>query len=295
MPGRRTRGCTGGLNRAWLQRVRVIITRPERDAQRWLQVLTGQGIDAVALPLIRIRPVSEPQPLRDAWLAVYDCAALMFVSAAAAEHFFACRPDGAADAERAGPRLWATGPGTVAALERLGVDSGRIDAPDADGGQFDSEALWHLVGGTVQAGQRILVVRGSDHDPAGAESLGRALANCAPGHPPGQGRDWLARQLTQAGAQVSFVVAYWRSAPQFDAAERTLAQSALRDGTIWLFTSAEAISNLLVCLPGRDWSTARALVTHPRIAQAARDAGFGVVWTSRPALGDVVASIKSAQ
>ncbi|MGE3348297.1 MAG: uroporphyrinogen-III synthase, partial [Ramlibacter sp.] len=38
---------------------------------------------------------------------------------------------------------------------------------------------------------------------------------------------------------------------------------------------------------------ARAVATHPRIAQAAREAGFGVVCESRPALADVVASIES--
>jgi len=293
VPGWRARGCVG-LNRVWLARVRVIITRPERDAQRWRQALSQQGIDAVALPLIQIRPVSDPQPLRDAWTAVHDFTALMFVSAAAAEHFFACQPDRAAIADGAGPRLWATGPGTVAALQRLGVHPGRIDAPDADSGQFDSEALWRLVGGTVQAGQRVLIVRGSDHDPAAQGPSGASASERDPALPPGQGRDWLARQLVLAGAQVAFVVAYWRAAPVFNAAERVLAQAALNDGTIWLFTSAEAISNLLACLPGRDWSGARALVTHPRIAQAARSARFGVVWASRPALADVVASIKSA-
>jgi uroporphyrinogen-III synthase len=35
------------------------------------------------------------------------------------------------------------------------------------------------------------------------------------------------------------------------------------------------------------------VATHPRIAQAARDAGFGAVLEARPTLDDVVASIES--
>ena len=41
------------------------------------------------------------------------------------------------------------------------------------------------------------------------------------------------------------------------------------------------------------WSQARALATHPRIAQRARDCGFGVVHESRPTLEAVVACIQS--
>ena len=46
-------------------------------------------------------------------------------------------------------------------------------------------------------------------------------------------------------------------------------------------------------LPGADFTHAHALATHPRIAQAARETGFGVVHESPPRLDDVVASIKS--
>jgi uroporphyrinogen-III synthase len=48
-------------------------------------------------------------------------------------------------------------------------------------------------------------------------------------------------------------------------------------------------------LPAQTWESARAVTTHPRIAKAARSAGFGVVWESRPTLDAVVASIESVQ
>jgi len=62
---------------------------------------------------------------------------------------------------------------------------------------------------------------------------------------------------------------------------------------VWLFSSSEAIANLQLLAPGQSWQQARAVATHPRIAQAARAAGFGVVWESRASLDDVLASIES--
>jgi uroporphyrinogen-III synthase len=64
---------------------------------------------------------------------------------------------------------------------------------------------------------------------------------------------------------------------------------------VWLFSSSEAVANLQSLLPDQSWQQARAVATHPRIAQAARTAGFGVVCESRPILGAVVASIESLQ
>lgn len=266
--------------------MRVLVTRPEHETRRWIAALAQQGIDAQAWPLIDIRPVSDPAPVRAVWQDCSAFCALMFVSAAAVEHFFAARPPGAAWPAGALPRAWATGPGTVAALVREGVPGERIDAPAPDSGQFDSEALWRVVGDRVRPGQRVLLVRGADAD--GAQGQPQS-ADAGQGH----GRDWLAQQLREAGAQVEFLVSYWRAPPRPGAQQLALARAAATDGTIWLFTSGQAIGNLLACLPGQDWSGAHALATHPRIAAAARAAGFGVVRASRPALPDVVASIKS--
>ena len=55
----------------------------------------------------------------------------------------------------------------------------------------------------------------------------------------------------------------------------------------------EAVANLRGWLPDADFSRARALASHPRIAEVARAAGFGHVDGCRPPLEDVVRSIKS--
>jgi uroporphyrinogen-III synthase len=263
--------------------MRVVVTRPQREAERWVRDLVGRGFDAVALPLIDIGPASNPEPVHRAWRGLAGCAAAMFVSGNAVEQFFASKPpqvhvDWTSLAINL--RAWATGPGTRNALLSAGVPSGCIDAPNAAAGQFDSEALWAVVGEAVRPGQRVLIVRG------GTVAAGQAeLA----------GRDWLARTLATAGVQVDEVLAYERRAPVWSPVQRALAQQAAGDGSVWLLSSSEAVANLATVLPGQGWQGARCVATHPRIAQAARDAGFGTVLEARPTLDDVVASIESGR
>lgn len=258
--------------------MRVIVTRPEHDALTWVADLRARGVDAVALPLIRIALAADPQPVQAAWRQLGRYTAVMFVSGNAVKQFFEANrsvvpvewtPDAI------NTRAWATGPGTAHALRKAGVAADSIDAPPADAGQFDSEALWQVVQGQVRRGDRVLLVRGAGADGQTA------------------GRDWLARTLGDAGAQVDTVQAYARCTALLDSAQLALARDAASDGSVWLFSSSEAIGGLATLLPGLDWSGARAIATHPRIAQAARQAGFGVVCESRPTLADVMASIES--
>lgn len=263
---------------------RAIVTRPERDAMQWVVHLHARGIDAEALPLIAIRACAHPearaalQAARDGWR---QWRAVMFVSSNAVHHFFEPQgPDAAVFIEESAikTRVWAPGPGTAQALRQAGVPAGLIDRPAADATQFDSESLWEQVAPQVRPGDRILIVRGAQ-----AESDGTA----------GSGREWLAQQIAAAGGHTDFVAAYERGAPQLTPAQEALARTAAADGSLWLFSSSEAVAHLQQALPDQDWAQARALATHPRIAQAAQDAGFGAVRQCRPALSDVVASIES--
>ena len=266
--------------------MRVIVTRPEREARTWVDALIKRGLEATALPLIDIRPMADQTALQSAWDGLHKYAALMFVSGVAVEHFFGAR---ASDASRADilnsprTRFWGPGPGTAAALLRHGAPEDAVDMPAPDAGQFDSEALWDVVQTQVKPRDWVLIVRGGDDH--------RDVAVPVVGSAAGYGRDWLARRLTQAGADVKYVQAYWRGAPNLGQAQCSLATEAARDGTIWLFTSAQAVANLRACLPGQHWGEALAVATHPRIADAARAAGFGVVCQSRPGLSELVASI----
>ena len=267
---------------------RVIVTRPAREAAQWVSLLGARGIGAVALPLIDIGPcrdadaVHAPQQAR-ARLAQYR--AVMFVSGNAVVHFFEQKMPPALDGQALAAiktRAWAPGPGTVRALEQAGVPPDGIDGPAPDAPQFDSEALWQQVATQIRPGDRVLIVRGRSATPQGVHES------------QGNGRDWLARQIEAAGGMVEFVVAYQRGAPHFSAHEVALAQQAACDGSLWLLSSSEAVAHLAEALPGQHWGAAHALATHPRIAEAARAAGFGTVGECRPALDDVVASIESA-
>ena len=279
---------------------RVIVTRPARDAGHWVRQLQEAGLAAEAFPLIDIAPVSSVAPvqaLKDAWQGLENYAACLFVSGHAVEHFFKentalaqCTNAQAAINNVVNNRLFeappglrfmAPGPGTVAALRAAGVPAAQIDAPAADASQFDSEALWRVIGRRDWQGCRVLIVRGQS---AGAEG-------------PSSGRDWIVRQWQEAGAHVDFVGVYQRRAPELNDAQVQRARVASADGSVWLFSSSEAVANLVrfAGLQGVDWRRARAVATHPRIALAVRAAGWGVVVASRPALKDIREALGSIE
>lgn len=260
---------------------RVIVTRPAREAQSWVERLRARGIPAVALPLIEIRPWGSAQQRTPShpWS---HYRALMFVSGNAVRHFFDAHPAQSHSQQAQAAiknRVWSPGPGTTQALLQVGMEASQVDAPAAHATQFDSEALWAQVGHQVQAGDTVLIVRGG-------------TAGTVPAI--GSGRDWLARKIEAAGGQVEFLCVYERCAPTLDAEQQALARAAAVDGSLWLLSSSEAVHHLLAALPEQPWQAAHALATHPRIAQTAREAGFGQVLQCRPALEDVVASIESA-
>lgn len=275
------------------QRPPVLVTRPAAEAALWVADLQARGIPAEALPLIDIAPVPDLSAARACWASLNRYAALMFVSGNAVAQFFAARPASLLDALPAELRFMAPGPGTAQRLLAAGVPASQIDTPPADAAQFDSQTLWQQVGHRAWAGRQVLIVRGQSAGQAGDALAAEAAA---------PGRDWLARRLTDSGATVEFLCAYQRQPPQLDAASTDRIQRSQHDGSVWLFSSSEALGYLQQNLReldlgsgegGADWAEARAIATHPRIAQAAREAGWGVVIESRPALADIVASIES--
>ena len=282
----------------------VIVTRPAHDADVWVAKLQQSGIQAQVLPLIEIAAVSQPadvMALHQVWNGLNNYTACMFVSGNAVTHFFSlflglkmpvaqsiraqAAPDNIASQLPVMLRFLAPGPGTVAALLAVGVPASQIDAPPPDAAQFDSKALWQVVGQRDWRGNRVLIVRGK-----GDASEGSA----------GTGRDWLAQQWRAKGSTVDVVSSYERRAPQLSSAQIALAKAASQDGSVWLFSSSEAVANL-AGQPGLkdvNWHSARAIATHPRIQAAAEAAGWGVVQPSRPALPDIIdalASIESKQ
>jgi uroporphyrinogen-III synthase len=252
--------------------MRVLVTRPQAEASLWVQDLRRRGFDAVALPLIDIVPTPQPQALQQEWRRLDGYRAVMFVSGNAVRHFFAQRPAGVC--WPSGTRAWAPGVGTAQSLIEAGVGADLVDAPSPQAAQFDSQVLWQQVAGQAGKGDRVLIVRGVDADGAG------------------NGRDWLAEQLAGSGVEARAVAAYLRVTPVFSEDQHASALLGATQG-VWLFSSSQGIANLRALLPGQDWSQASAVATHPRISQAARSAGFGVVCESRPPVDAVAAALES--
>ena len=232
--------------------LQVIVTRPQAQALPWVEALRAHGFEAHALPLIDIEPVRDPKPLRLAWRELAQYVLVMFVSANAVQHFFAEQPD---EVDWPLSALAAsTGPGTTAALQQCGLRGAMIVEPLAGAG-YDSEALWARLSHRHWSGSRVLIVRGEE------------------------GREWLSEQFKAAGAEVTALAAYRRVAPNHSPVAKALLAGAVAEPHrfCWFFTSSEAVGHLLELAPTAVWSGSRALVSHLRIAQAARAAGFGDV------------------
>jgi uroporphyrinogen-III synthase len=246
--------------------LRVVVTRPAAQAAAWVQSLAAHGIDAVAVPLIDIAPPDDVAAVGAAWRGLAAQRLVVFVSPNAAQAFFERRPADAA--WPASARAASVGPGTTQVLRALGVPA--IVEPAPDSAQFDSEALWQRLCGEDWAGAPVLVVRGDG------------------------GREWLADTLRDRGARVGHIAAYRRVAPRLAGDTLRALEAALgQPGEhVWLFSSSEAIDHLVAARAGR-WHAARAIATHPRIAERARACGFGAVHASRPTLDAVVACIQS--
>ena len=252
--------------------MRILVTRPAAQATAWVQSLEQHGLSARALPLMEIAPALDAAAVTDAWHRLAEARLVMFVSANAVEHFFALRPPQAAWPQ--GTQAASPGPGTTRALREAGVPMLQIARPAPDSPQFDSEALWQTLRAQDWQGAKVQVVRGDG------------------------GRDWLADTLRAHGAEVGFVSAYRRLAPQWDTAAQGLLDVALARPTdhLWFFSSSEAIDHLMAHLghTATDLPAgATALATHPRIASRAVAAGFAPVWQSLPTLAGVVACIQS--
>lgn len=252
---------------------RVILTRPAPQAPAWATALTEAGFDVALLPLIDIQPLPAPAPpatLPD--LAQYQ--AIFPVSPNAIDglvHWL-----GPAALSTASCRFLCPGAGTAQTLMALGVVASRIVQPPAELPQ-DSAQLWqHLqTHHPLQAGQALLVVQGQD------------AAQAA-------GPNWLGLQASALGVAVHSISTYQRSAPDLTVAQAELAQAAAQDGSVWLFSSSQAIANLAALLPEQSWAGTPCIATHPRIGQMAAKYGLHTR-VCPPNLNDIAHALHSMQ
>lgn len=269
------------------QPVRLLVTRPQPQADEWAAALREAGQAAEALPLIATLPTADPSAVTQAWQALTGTRLVMFVSPAAVHGFFAHRPATApwpADTLAAAP-----GPGTRRVLMRAGHSAGLRDAqvlsPSADAEQFDSEHLWPLLAPLDWAGARVVLACGGQDGQAA-------------------GRPWLTQQWQARGATVAPLVCYQRAPATWTPDQQALARAAIAHPAahLWLFSASEALHHLgrhhipsLALGAPVDWSGARALCTHPRVAEQARALGFGQVAVCQPLPGAVAEQARLPQ
>lgn len=269
------------------QPLQVLVTRPEPQATLWAQDLVREGFAAHALPLIDITGPSDPGPVQALWHHMAAHKILMFVSPAAVQWFFQLRPEGLNWAPQT--LAAAPGPGTARSLltvgEALGLKRDMIMSPGLEAEQFDSEALWPLLAPLDWQGQHVSIISGGDDNET-------------------KGRTWLAEQWRAQGAQVCPLLTYQRCPSQWGSTQQGLARQALAapDSYVWLFSSSQAIDHMqnhhvpqLGLAQAPPWPLLRAVVTHPKIAERARQLGIERITSTRPTLAAVVQALRTAR
>jgi uroporphyrinogen-III synthase len=231
----------------------VVVTRPSQQAGKLAQMVAELGRECVVLPLLEISALPDQRALAAVLADLSGYAMVAFVSPNAIDAAFAhiaAWPPGVAAA--------VLGEGSRAALARHGVDDtcATILTP-RDKSRSDSENLLESLDLAALAGKRVLIVRGES------------------------GRELMADGLRAAGALVTTVAAYRRSAPALTAAFAQKLSRLLETENDWIITSSEALRGLLALVTQLDDGESvaklqrqRWIVPHARIAETARDLGL---------------------
>jgi uroporphyrinogen-III synthase len=233
-----------------LHGLRVVVTRPLEQSSRLAAAIDAAGGQASVFPLIEIGPPPDPVALEALIDRLDDFQWAVFSSPTAVDRAMAC-----IRARRTLPSGWsiaAIGEGTQRALARHGFTE--VLAPTE---RFDSEALLALPPLADLHGRQAVIFRGQE---------GRAV---------------LADGLRARGARVEYAECYTRHAPATDAV-MLLEQARRGRLDALVVTSSEAVRNLCAMLARAAakpsvLAPATLFVPHPRIAEAARSAGFDPV------------------
>jgi len=233
----------------------AVLTRPEGRNDRLAARLNLAGIETLSLPALSLRPMQSAQfktPLpRD-----YDL--IVFVSGSAVRYYLdqlACAPE----SEPVWPEstlLATVGQASARPLyQARGVIHRNIVHPRLPDQQQDSEALWSILQPLAHQFKRVLIVRGET------------------------GRDWLGRQLEQAGACVHRLGVYRREPAIWSSAQTRLLKERLEQGgpIVCLLTSSEGVAavnaNIEAHGLGTLWERVRFVVIHARVARRLQSIG----------------------
>jgi uroporphyrinogen-III synthase len=231
----------------------VVVTRPAAQAQALAERIRAAGGTPVVFPVLEIRDVEDPAPLRAIIRRIGEFDLAVFVSPNAVQK--AMTAIAAGGGLPAHVRAATVGQGSAAELRRAGVVD--VIAPTT---RSDSEALLALPELQAVAGWRIVIFRGDG------------------------GRELLGETLVARGATVEYAECYRRCRPDTDPAPiyELWARDALSGIVV---TSSEGVENLfeMVGPAGHAWLAQTLLfVPHKRIAETARARGARRVLLTGP-------------
>lgn len=246
---------------------RILVTRPEHQANELVTAIGDAGGEAIRFPVIEIIGRSKETIAQD--LASQPTPDVcIFVSPNAVNHGLATVRGGLS----ASTAIAAVGPSTTAAIEASGTGV----SISSDVG-FDSEHLLaHPALNDVQ-GKNILIVRGE------------------------RGRELLAETLTRRGANVSYLSVYRRELRQASTAELDALETTWRDKGIDCVTimSVETLENLLQQLSPASLEQlrkTRLVAPGARVIQTAMELvpGIPVISASGPQTADMLNALIDA-
>lgn len=249
----------------------IVITRPSGQAQHLSEMLQSSlrsgGINPENWPQIVALPLLNIVPKSDLSLSVHIQASLsaadlvIFVSPNAVECTMRLLDQPWQELVKRVLPVGVMGGSSSVALKNYGIGAhdslSKIILP-SDNAHWDSEGLWDELQSLAWdwSTKKIIIFKGEG------------------------GRDWLADTLRDAGAQVEPISVYARVPLDPD----DLAWQAIHEmdfsQSLWLLTSSEAVRYLgQANLP---LDTAMAICPHHNISDAAKQIGFGEVFTCPP-------------
>ncbi|HEX6588418.1 MAG TPA: uroporphyrinogen-III synthase [Longimicrobiales bacterium] len=149
-----------------LEGVRVLVTRPERQAAAMVDALRAVGAEPVLFPAIRIEaPRDGGARLREAARAIDTFDWVVLGSANAAERTLAALDEVGSPAAGTHARWACVGPGTAGALREAGIEPALI------AGRHVAEGLLEAFEGEELAGRRVLLPQAEVARPVLAHGL----------------------------------------------------------------------------------------------------------------------------
>ncbi len=228
-----------------LSGIAVLVTRPLLQAGRLISGIERLGGHAVAYPVIEIADILDDAKLKSIMGRLSEYDLAIFVSANAVEK--------AMEKIRIWPdglKCAAVGRATLAALQSRGIDD--VILPEH---RFDSEGLLESPELEAVEGKKIVIFRGEG------------------------GRERLAEELKKRGAKVDYAECYRRIVPDARFQHEEAEIQALTA------TSGESVRNLCEMAKDCGWIFGKPIfVTHERIGEVARNAGFSRVMVTE--MGD---------